>query len=603
MTTITVEPTESGIFVSETGAKNASARFDRLPPLTAARYLVVESDSSLRQRETPLLEHIRPHAHSTLVALEAGLGKADNGEDEPPAMGLAAALGVTIIAPEGPFLSCDGALFAVGGGNGWVAYSPLGTKVVYGKRYPEPAWQSHVPPKTPGVVQIPAGLWVTSAPNPSHAVRLSTIAVRPQQLLIVVGSPGNAAPEYARILQLLRGLPDHTRASAVLVGYGHTSLELDTIRRLSAELQEPVRMAHGVTIAGDFVRLDQAEDTTGSFAKESVCTPDGVFELDRWSAPFGLTNESRNTYRLNSHWLVDVVPAGLVLRPVDESPLDTDDSTPVIAEKLTVLLRGEGARDLKRVVGPLRMLLNRLRGFAATQLLPGDKAARRLIRNAFPGTWAPRARLALTEDGRIIASDVDEDEVPAAAEEHQSDPIDSGQQGAPDHHSEVAAAPPEEPARETTTNVPAGPVVSSATGITEADSAKERPSPVENTTPHAPERSPEPDREESAAAVEQPEAVAGANVATAQPEPAAPAPLPSTDPSEALARALRGSTATTELLASTTSRGSMLDVSDAVSGSTERVPTAPSTQRDGTGTSSQHAVTAQNPEQSRTEEI
>src|SRR5690606_17270749 len=116
------------------------------------------------------------------------------------------------------FLSCDGALFAVGSGNSWIAYSPRGAQVAYGRRYPEPSWQQNMPTKIDGTVQIPAGLWITAIADPSHAVHLATIAVHPHQLLIVVGSPDEPAPEFDGVRDVLRTLPAETRAAAVLIG-------------------------------------------------------------------------------------------------------------------------------------------------------------------------------------------------------------------------------------------------------------------------------------------------------------------------------------------------------------------------------------------------
>lgn len=446
MTTITVERTEDGILVSEAETMGDAAWVDPLPPLAAARYLHIAPDAieGVRRHDLPLIESIRPYAQSTLVALEPGFGSAADGEETPPAQRLAAELGVTIVAPEGRFISSDGALFAVGPESSWIAYSPVGTKLLHGRRYPEPAWQTHLPRKIAGTAQIPAGLWITDRAEATHAVHLADIAVHPQQLLIVVGSPGTPAPGFARIRDVLRELPEQTRASAVLIGYGDTSLDQETIRLLAAELQQPLRVAHGVTISGRFVRLGPAHGVpTETFARESVCTPDGIFEIERWSAPLGMANVSGNTYRFNDEWVVDVVPAGLVLRPAHVPSNGAGDTLPDVSETLTVMLCGDGADRLKRVIPPLRRMLEKLHDYAATQLIPGDRAARRLIRNAFPGSWAPTARLAVTDDGRIIAAAVDENEIDPAEEQRSQthdDDNDLGQELVADHDTAAAAA-------------------------------------------------------------------------------------------------------------------------------------------------------------------
>ena len=658
MTTITVEPTERGILVSEAGNSDVPAALEMLPPLTAARYLFVASDASesLRQNELPLVECIRPHAHSTLVALESGFGSAASGEDEAPAMRLAATLGVTVIAPEGRFIPCDGALFAVGADSEWVAYSPRGARTTHGRRYPEPAWQSHLPSKVKGTVQIPAGLWITASADPSHGVHLAGISVHPQQLLIVVGSPSEPTPPLAHILDVLHKLPDETRASAVLIGYDETSLDRETIRLLAAELQQPLRVAHGVTIDGKFVRLDLARQVpTGTFAKESVCTPDGTFTLERWSAPLGLTTVSRNTYQLTPDWLVDVVPAGLVVRPAHQSANGEGDALPIVSESLTVMLRGDGARDLKRVAAPLRMLLGRLRDYAPTQLIPGDRAARRLIRDSFPGIWAPTARLAVTEDGRIIAASVDEEELPVVEEDHTPVPSDSVEISASVEisdsveisaseeisHSETTAhseeAPEIEAPREAEGNseseevslapalppfpmlnlyketsrehsssptqpttalvepvavvgqlpadtvsptapsntpaphdsiggLPADSITPSAADAPPGGKANKRPSIIKKVLPRR-HPSPRAPKQDTPASVEPTRSrVAATNAAKAAPQSVALPSTTSSDPSDALARALRGSAVTTDLLANATSRSTGFDAADAISG-------------------------------------
>ncbi|MFD5226089.1 hypothetical protein ACFWHT_10770 [Microbacterium sp. NPDC058342] len=627
MTTITVEPTESSLLISEAGTNDAAERFTALPPLTAARYLVVASDAvdRLRQSETPLLDSIRPHAHSTFVALEAGFGTAVDEEKQPPAMRLAAELGVTVVAPEGQFLSCDGALFAVGADNGWVAYSPLGVKFVHGRRYPAPSWQEHLPVKVKGTVQIPAGLWVTAEADPSHAVHLADIAVHPQKLLVVVGSPDAPAPEFTQLLDALRALPDQTRASALLVGYGEESLGHDTVRRLAEELQEPLRIAHGVTIGGELVRLDRARETlTATFAKESVCTPDGVIELDRWSAPLGLANVSRNSYRLAPGWLADVVPAGLVVRPARQAPVDAVDALAVMPETLTVTLCADGAEDLKRVVEPLRTMLERLREHTRTRLIPGDRTARRVIRNAFPGTWAPTARLAVTEDGRIIAASVDDDEIILLEEQVPQAPRDAddvgpqigddqdGADGLP------APAPPssrvdtgtasedaEDSGRELVPgrqpdaadlaptvlwNREAGASAPAADGV----ASRSAPIPHARVEPPAPSAlaltheagRPSAGAEEmparshtapppAAAAEEDDDALveptgSQKTAAMAAPQPAPRLVTKPSDPSDALARALRGSAASADLLAGGSSRPAGFDAADAITGAAGR---------------------------------
>lgn len=613
MTTITVEPTENSILISEAGDDDATAKFTALPPLTAARYLVVGPGLSerLRELDTSLLESLRPHAHSTLVTLDAGFGATSEEESASPAQRLAAELGVTVVAAAGRFLSCDGALFAVGSGNSWIAYSPRGAQVAYGRRYPEPSWQQNMPTKIDGTVQIPAGLWITAIADPSHAVHLATIAVHPHQLLIVVGSPDEPAPEFDGVRDVLRTLPAETRAAAVLIGYDDTSLSHETIRLLSEDLQQPIRIAHGVMRDGNFVRLDLARDSyTGTFARESVCTPDGVFELERWSAPLGLTTVSRNTYQLAHNWHVDVVPAGLVIRPAHGTTGDERELLPVVADELTIMLCGEDASDPQRVIAPLRTLLGRLRHLAHTRLIPGDASAKRMIRNAFPGMWAPTAQLVVTEDGRIIAASVDEDEQVVAEEEHSDTPAEVASLDRLDVTTETKTAPKSksEPKFKSKIKSAFKPTSEQITAVHSEPAPT--PTPTPRPTPTVPEgtaattlpraqRPPHPPQNGADAAPPPADSSGTSAAATALPQPIA-LPLPArSDPSDALARALRGSAATADLLAGTSTKGSAVTAVDTVTGAAGTESVELSLPSSDTATDSRDALAPRRPESDR----
>ncbi|MGO2520763.1 MAG: hypothetical protein ACTH8F_11630 [Microbacterium sp.] len=624
MTTITVEPTENSILISEAGDDDATAKFTALPPLTAARYLVVGPGLSerLRELDTSLLEGLRPHAHSTLVVLDAGFGATSEGESTSPAQRLAAELGVTVVAAAGRFLSCDGALFAVGSGNSWIAYSPRGTQAAYGRRYPEPSWQQNMPTKIDGTVQIPAGLWITASADPSHAVHLATIAVHPHQLLIVVGSPNEPTPEYEAVRDVLRTLPAETRAATVLIGYGDTSLSHETIRLLSEDLQQPIRIAHGVMRDGDFVRLNLAQDShTGTFARESVCTPDGVFELERWSAPLGLTTVSRNTYQLSHNWHVDVVPAGLVIRPAHGPSGGEREPLPVVADELTIMLCGEDASDPQRVIAPLRTLLERLRHLAHTRLIPGDAPAKRMIRNAFPGMWAPTAQLVVTEDGRIIAASVDEDEQAVAEEEHSAAPAEVGSLDRLDVTMETKTElePKSEPKLKSKFKSAFKPASEHITAVHSEPTTTHTPTPTPTHKPtptptvpegtaattlppaHRPPHPPHPPQNGADTASPPADSSGISAAATALPQPIA-LPLPArSDPSDALARALRGSAATADLLAGTSTKGSAVTAVDTVTGAAGTESVELSLPSSDTATDSRVALAPRRPDSDRAE--
>lgn len=419
VSSITVERTGFGIVVAAEGDDEAEALLDGLPPLKAARYLVATPalQQSLREAAPEIVDAVRPHLDGTVVVPAEGF--AGDGEDgvEAASARLARVLGVAVVAPEGRFLPCSGALFSVGRGDGWIARSPQGARVPAGRRYPAPAWQQHLPQNLAGTAHIPAGLWVTAGAQARHAVRLAGVAVRDGQLLVVVGSPAEPAPSRERLSTVLQALPAEVRSAVALVGYGPGSLPLDTVRGLAATLGQPLRIAHGVEIDGSSVRLDGDEETLPpTLAVESVCAPDGSVSLERWVTPPGLVpapaggyrfdERSRARRRASEEWQVHIGPTGLTVAPVGATLVDPD-AVPSAGDALGVFLQCDGARrpaGLSRLLAPLLARLERL---GPVTIHPLDATARRVVRNGYPGRWAPTEALALTPDGRLVAATMD----------------------------------------------------------------------------------------------------------------------------------------------------------------------------------------------------
>lgn len=418
MTSITVQRTGFGIVVAKSDDAEAAAILDGLPPLRAARYLTATPAlrDALRSADAEVVDAVLPHLDGAVVVPEAGLAKpGDDGEAE--STRLAQALGVSVVAPEGRIVRCEGTLFSVGGGDGWIAQSPLGARVRAGRRYPAPAWQSQLPESLRGAAHIPAGVWITAGTEPRHAMRLAGIAVRERQLLVVAGSPSEPAPSEDRLLAVLRSLPMETRSAVVLAGFGAGSLPLETVRALAAALDQPLRVAHGVEIDGASVRIDGDEHAPPTtLALESVCAPDGTVTLERWAPPPGLVATNVVEYRLGEtpttrrragdRWVVHVVAAGIVVRPAGQPLVDeTELEAPV--GSLGIFVQCDGAQQPAALPALLAPLRERLAQRSAVTIHPLDGAARRVVRDAYPGAWAPTESLAITADGRIVAAAAD----------------------------------------------------------------------------------------------------------------------------------------------------------------------------------------------------
>lgn len=427
VSSITVERTGFGIVVAAEGDVETESLLDGLPPLRAARYLLATPalQQSLREAAPEVVDAVRPHLDGTVVVPAEGFaGEGADGAEADSAR-LARVLGVPVVAPEGRFFPCPGTLFSVGRGDGWITRSPRGARVPTGRRYPAPRWQQHLPSNLPGVAHIPAGLWVTAGAEARHAVRLAGIAVREEQLLVVVGSPAEPAPTQERLAAVLRALPAEVRSAVVLAGYGSGSLDVTTARDLAAALNQPLRIAHGVEIDGTSVRLDGDETTPPTLAIESVCAPDGSVRLERWETPPGLVAAPAGGYRFDERararrrasadWQVQIVPTGLLVAPVGERLVEPGAAASV-GYALSVYLQCDGARrpaGLPRLLGPL---LTRLERLGTVAIHPLDATARRVVRDAYPGRWAPTEALALTPDGRLVAAAMDASGDTAAAD-------------------------------------------------------------------------------------------------------------------------------------------------------------------------------------------
>ncbi|SJN15916.1 hypothetical protein [Mycetocola reblochoni] len=408
MSPITVERTDGGIVVAEANeARDAAATLlDGLPPLSADRYLVAHTSAgnALASPDGLLLDTLRPLVGGRVVVPAAGFAAAE-GDEDPAAARLASALGVPVVAPTGRFIRAEGALFAVGGGDGWVAHGPDGTRTGLGRRQPAPSWQSGLAPRIDGCAHIPAGIWATAGSPRAHALTLARVAVRSGRMLLVVGSPAEPAPSVERLAGALRALPPAAADAAVLVGYGRHSLTSATVRALADELARPIRVAHGVEMNGRVVRLDAApERFPGTLALESVCAPHGEPVLERWTAPAGLAERGGGVFALAPGWVAQAVPQGVIVRPVSDAPDITEADATTLPDALAVFVHGDGG-DLSCLAGPLGRMVDELGARTTVRVIPRDDPARRMLVDELPRLWAPSVGLAMTDDGRIIAAE------------------------------------------------------------------------------------------------------------------------------------------------------------------------------------------------------
>ncbi|MGW5642780.1 hypothetical protein ACWEV3_17800 [Saccharopolyspora sp. NPDC003752] len=273
-----------------------------------------------------------------LLVGRSGLAGPDG--QAPLAARLSERLNVEVVAPDGNLLMLPGGeLFSVGEATGWVGFRPGKHKTHTGPRHPIPSWQDPLSetlrrraadPRI-SITSIPAGLWVRAA---GAGVRpMSDMAygvpVSGARLAIVVGAPGEEQPSLEALAGLVAALPGKLRQTLGLICYGP---EPDPARPLAQRLADllaiPVHCCHAVPqYRPDGAKTWKSLDAAGQrawlpFVLESLHRP-GVPPLPRnWVQPVaGMVGAGVGAYWLQDGWLVDVLPSGLLVRPV-RTPVD-----------------------------------------------------------------------------------------------------------------------------------------------------------------------------------------------------------------------------------------------------------------------------------------
>ncbi|WP_329791564.1 hypothetical protein V1227_06485 [Lentzea sp. DG1S-22] len=312
--TITVERVGHALLVGVPGADGDAAELAAsLAPERHRTAVVVgaSANDAVARLDPWVVADLDEVVSGSLRLMGPRLGAVGPRGEVPPARLLADRLGVEVVAPEDELMTLpQGNVFVPGG---WVSYRPGTTGRRSGPRHPAPWWQAMLP-RDAGE-QIPLGLWVRAprtaprADDPVHGRVPDT-----ERLTVVVGAPGEPAPDVAAVAEVFRALPGEARDRAVLVCYG-----CDLAQELADELDQPVRALHGVPWENGVVRLDSdGEPTWRPFALESMYLPGAPPVLDRWVAPVPtMTMIAPAAYRLVDGWRLDVVPRGLLARPDD----------------------------------------------------------------------------------------------------------------------------------------------------------------------------------------------------------------------------------------------------------------------------------------------
>ncbi|TWG08525.1 hypothetical protein [Saccharopolyspora dendranthemae] len=320
---------------------------------------------------TSLRNELRPEGVGlpAIRLLSSRAGLAARGGSRPLALRLSEALGTEVVAPDGELLMLPGGeLFSAGEQTGWVGFRPGRSKWHDGPRYPIPDWQDGLStslrtrPVDPriSVTPIPAGIWVRAAGQPPrpHGDTGYQVPLSRNRLAIVVGAPGEPLPAPEALAAFVGGLPAPQRDTFGLIGYGPEPVSVRPLAQQLAELiGQPVHGCHAVPQylpeGGQtwVVPDDSGQPSWLPFVLESTHQP-GVPPTPRnWLPPVpGLTGAGTGTFWLQDGWLVDVLPAGLLVRPV-RVPVDPVASRlPVSPDAVNLVVSSAGGAPPERVL-------------------------------------------------------------------------------------------------------------------------------------------------------------------------------------------------------------------------------------------------------------
>ncbi|MCM3926555.1 hypothetical protein ND748_33400, partial [Frankia sp. AiPs1] len=185
---------------------------------------------------------------------------------------------------------------------------------------------------------------------------------------VIVGAPGEPAPDVTAVAELLRATPAADPDGVHVVRYGADPADGPCLpQRLADRLGRPVLAQHGLLLTGadGWPRVTAIDLGRGCWwhplAEQSVYPPVGPPRAVRWRAPAPwLTDLGGGYYRLLGDWLVQVVPAGIALRHAGW-PADPDvDAAPHDPGRFDLLLDAPAARLAAGLTDGLLTALGRL---------------------------------------------------------------------------------------------------------------------------------------------------------------------------------------------------------------------------------------------------
>ncbi len=304
----------------------------------------------------------------------------DAARDDAGGPGLAARLSqcldIDIVAPQGGVAWGSDSLLALGPDGAWHTFTGGRRVATAGPRVPSPPWQNALPPDVRAlgvgsaltITTIPAGLWLRAGRGgtPPDAGAAFDIPPSTATMAVLVGAGGEPTPDPAEVRAVLAALPPALREYAVLLA-GRPDLPIEEFAaEVVAGLPAGVLVAHVVPVRTsggvEFMAVDaHGARTWRPYVSISRYRDDGAPRPWLWTAPLPeFAVSADGVHELAADWAVEVVPSGLVVRPLGCEPAPLVRRRAVQGDRVVLTVTGGAQPPPDEVVDAVSALVERL---------------------------------------------------------------------------------------------------------------------------------------------------------------------------------------------------------------------------------------------------
>ena len=250
---------------------------------------------------------------------------------------LAEHLGRSVLVADGAVvMGAGGTLFcAAATGTGWIRFRRGRPPQRESRRFPDPGWRlpSAEAVWQPGpatvVEPLPSGVWIRPlAPaEDQRRVLISSLALRPEAIVVVLGSPRSAPVPLADVVRFTQSVPPEHQDKLRFLQYGPLDPPGDVVagQVLADRLSRTVTCYAGMPGMNGALHLVDPDGVLGSrtYARELRYRPRAATignaqapQLITYDSPLpGTAEQSPGVYRHTADAVVEIVQCGLWLRP------------------------------------------------------------------------------------------------------------------------------------------------------------------------------------------------------------------------------------------------------------------------------------------------